>query len=459
MSASSPTAELPVPTSADPPAALPRLLAGIHGERPLTLSEHLDQHGEAPPAGGGGRSRSRARARELIEEVEASGLRGCGGGGFPTAVKLRSVAAARGRAVVVVNAVEAEPPSTKDRTLLQLAPHLVLDGAILAAEALRADEVVVATGEHAGGSSAAAYAAIEERAAVGGHGRVALTLAAVKGGYVAGQESALISGLEGREALPTFTPPLPFERGLHKRPTLVNNAETLAHLALIARHGARWFRTLGTEAHPGSALVTLSGPVVYPGVYEIEAGSSLSSLIDAAGGTTRGVRGALTGGYAGSWVPASAITELVLSRDGLPAAGGSFGAGIVLLLSDDACPVAETVRLSRWLAGQSARQCGPCVHGLPAIADALAALASGEHRDGSERRLRTLFGLASGRGACAHPDGAVRVIASALRAFTEDFEDHRLNGPCERCSRAGELPLPPRPGPSREARGARRAGP
>ena len=287
MSVSSSTAELQLPAPAGPPAALPRLLAGIHDDRPLTLSEHLARHGELPPAGGGGRSRSRARARELIEEVEASGLRGCGGGGFPTATKLRSVADARGRAVVVVNAVEAEPPSTKDRTLLQLAPHLVLDGAILAAEALRADEVIVATGEHAGGSAAAAYAAIEERAADGRHGRVALTLAGVKGGYVAGQESALISGLEGREALPTFTPPLPFEHGLRKRPTLVNNAETLAHVALIARHGARWFRSLGTDAHPGSALVTLGGPVVYPGVYEIEAGASLSSLIDAAGGTTR----------------------------------------------------------------------------------------------------------------------------------------------------------------------------
>jgi NADH:ubiquinone oxidoreductase subunit F (NADH-binding) len=450
VSASSSTAELPLPAPAGPPAALPRLLAGIHDDRPLTLSEHLARHGELPPAGGGGRSRSRARARELIEEVEASGLRGCGGGGFPTATKLRSVADSRGRAVVVVNAVEAEPPSTKDRTLLQLAPHLVLDGAILAAEALRADEVIVATGEHAGGSAAATYAAIEERAADGRHGRVALTLAGVKGGYVAGQESALISGLEGREALPTFTPPLPFEHGLRKRPTLVNNAETLAHVALIARHGARWFRSLGTDAHPGSALVTLGGPVVYPGVYEIEAGASLSSLIDAAGGTTRGVRGVLTGGYAGSWAPASAISELVLSRDGLAAAGASFGAGILLLLSADTCPVAETVRLSRWLAAQSARQCGPCIHGLSAIAEAVAGVASGEHRDASERRLRTLFALTSGRGACAHPDGAVRVIASSLRVFADEFEDHRLNGPCERCSHAGELPLPQRAAPGLE---------
>ena len=199
---------------------------------------------------------------------------------------------------------------------------------------------------------------------------------------MSGQESALVNGLEGREAMPTFTPPLPFERGLRRRPTLVNNVETLAHLALIARHGAAWFRSLGTPAQPGSALVTLSGPVAYPGVYEIEAGASLSSLIDAAGGTTAGLRGVLIGGYAGTWAPATAIGELLLSRDQLAATGASFGAGIVLLLSEETCPVAETARLARWLAQQSARQCGPCLHGLDAIADAVEGIAAGSPRAG-----------------------------------------------------------------------------
>ncbi len=451
------TAELPVPPAAGareagPPAMLPRLLAGVHERGALTLSEHRALHGELPLVGAGGRSRSRSRARRLLEEVERSGLSGCGGAGFPTARKLRSVADARGRAIVVVNAVEAEPPSFKDRTLLELSPHLVLDGAVLAAEALRADEAIVAVGEHAGGSAASVYAAIEERSGREQHGRVRLTLASVGGGYVAGQESALISGLEGREALPTFAPPLPFEQGLRRRPTLVNNAETLAHLGLIARHGADWFRGLGTPEHPGSALVTLSGPVAYPGVYEIEAGASLSSLIEAAGGTTAGLRGVLTGGYAGTWAPAAAIGELLLSRDGLKASGASFGAGIVLLLSDETCPVAETARLARWLAQQSARQCGPCLNGLAAIAEAVEGIAAGTREQASDRRLQTLGALTAGRGACAHPDGAVRVIASALRAFAEDFEDHRRAGPCELCRYAHELPLPPRREPGVGAR-------
>ncbi len=141
----------------------------------------------------------------------------------------------------MVNAVEAEPPSFKDRTLLELAPHLVLDGAVLAAEALRADEAIVAVGEHAGGSAASVYAAIEERSGRQQHGRVSLTLASVGGGYVAGQESALISGLEGREALPTFAPPLPFEQGLRRRPTL--------------RQQRRDARPPGTDRAPRRGLV------------------------------------------------------------------------------------------------------------------------------------------------------------------------------------------------------------
>jgi NADH:ubiquinone oxidoreductase subunit F (NADH-binding) len=435
--------ETPLPAAIDSPSSplLPRLLAGIHHERALTLSEHRSVHGEPPPLLGGGRSRSRARARWLIEEVEAAGLRGYGGGGFPTAAKLRSVAETRGRAVVVVNAVEAEPASRKDRTLLALTPHLVLNGAVTAAEALGAEEAIVAVGEHAGAAAASTYAAIEERARDAEPGRVRLSVARVGGGYVSGQESALIRGLEGHPPLPTFAPPLPFERGLNGRPTLVNNAETLAHLALVARHGARWFRTLGTHAHPGSALVTLGGAVADPGVYEIEAGAPLASLVESAGGVTAGVRGVLTGGYSGGWAPGDAIGELVLSRDHLDAAGASFGAGVVWLLSDRTCPVAETARLARWLAAQSARQCGPCVHGLSAIAETVVALASGVGDRSSAQRLRALFSLTSGRGACAHPDGAVRLIASALRVFGEDFEDHLLEGPCGRCAHAGELPL------------------
>src|SRR5262249_7723995 len=159
---------------------------------------------------------------------------------------------------------------------------------------------------------------------------------AVPGNYVAGQESALINHLNGGPARPTFTPPLPFEQGVRRRPTLVSNVETLAHVALIARHGPRWFRQLGPPSEPGSALVTLSGPVAAPGVYEIEHGAPLTALLEAAGGTTAPVRAALLGGYGGAWVGGESMHRLALSDEHLAPHGATLGASVVALLSENA---------------------------------------------------------------------------------------------------------------------------
>jgi NADH:ubiquinone oxidoreductase subunit F (NADH-binding) len=227
-----------------------------------------------------------------------------------------------------------------------------------------------------------------------------------------------------------------------RRPTLVSNAETFAHLALIARHGVAWYRELGTPAEPGSTLVTLSGPVAHPGVYEIELGTSLDALIDAAGGSAGGVRAALLGGYAGSWIDVSALSGLTLADEHLAAYGASLGAGVVLLLSDQACPVAETTRLAAWLAAQSSGQCGPCVFGLDALAAGVAAIAHGGAPAGTAQRLERLGSLVRGRGACAHPDGAVRFILSAVGVFAQEFADHARDESCAGCADARELPLP-----------------
>ena len=379
MSGSTSTLTEPRPATVQRAApALPRLLAGIPPRGALTLDEHLAIHGPLPASGGRGRRRARERAAMLIDEIERSGLLGHGGAAFPTATKLRAVASARRRAIVVVNAAEGEPASLKDRTLLETLPHLVLDGAILAAEAVGADEVIVCACESADEGIESVARAIEERAAAGFEQLAEAALTTVPVHYVAGQESALVSYLGGGPAKPTFTPPMPFEQGVRRRPTLVNNVETLAHVALIARHGAPWFRQLGTPTQPGSALVTLSGPVAHPGVYEIEHGASLSSLIQASGGTTARVRGALLGGYAGAWVGSERLNGVALSNEHLAPHGASLGAGVVLLLSEEACPVAETARVARWLAGQSTRQCGPCVHGLDALG----------HDDRGDRRRR-----------------------------------------------------------------------
>jgi NADH:ubiquinone oxidoreductase subunit F (NADH-binding) len=376
----------------------------------------------------------------IINTMKASGLRGRGGAGFPTALKMHAVAAAGGRSrSVAVNAVEGEPASLKDETLLATAPHLVLDGAVLAAQALGAGEAVLCVSEESPHTLQAAADAIAERAGLSAE--PALSLAAVPHTFVAGQESALVSHLNGGEAKPTFTPPMVFERGLHGRPTLLSNGETFAHLALIARHGADWFRAVGTAAHPGSALVTLSGPVAYPGVYEIEHGSSLRSLLDAAGGQLEELRAVLVGGYAGTWLDARDAAAMTIDDGWLARHEASTGAGVIALLGAGACGVAEIVRVTRWLAAESAAQCGPCVHGLAAISARLEGWAWGGERSNEQELLR-LASVIRGRGACRHPDGTLRFLASAMQVFAEELAEHSLHGPCDACSAPGTLPLP-----------------
>jgi NADH:ubiquinone oxidoreductase subunit F (NADH-binding) len=438
------------PVNPRPPAELPRLLSGISAHGAMGLDAHLAIHGELPLE----HRRRRRSESPLIELVDRAGLRGRGGAGFPTAKKLRAVAGARRRAVVVINGAEGEPASAKDRTLCQRLPHLVLDGGVLAAQALGTDEAIVCVCESAPASVESIAAAIAERAGLAG-ASVRLQLSVVPSGYVAGQESALVNHLNAGPAIPTFTPPLPFEQGVRRRPTLVDNAETLAHLALIARHGPEWFRELGTPSEPGSALVTLSGPVAREGVYEIEYGASLASLVKAAGGLSAEPRAALLGGYSGSWIEGGLLRGVALSDEHLAPHGASLGAGVIVLLSDEACPVAETARVARWMSDQSAGQCGPCLNGLDALARTVEEIASGTAEADSGKRLNRLSALVSRRGACRHPDGAVRFTLSAAQTFAEDFADHARHGRCESCGRAGELPLPAWPAHARDSRALR----
>jgi NADH:ubiquinone oxidoreductase subunit F (NADH-binding) len=412
----------PVPT----PSAERRLLAGIRRDGATPLDEHLARLGAVP-------------VHDLIGELEASGLRGRGGGGFPAAAKLRSVAAHGGRPVVVVNATEAEPVSAKDRMLLRYAPHLVLDGAVAAAAALRSRSIVVVTGEHAERERFAVERALAERARRALDGRVSVRLAVAPRRFVAGEETAIVNLLNGRAAKPSFKPPLPFERGVGGAPTLVHNAETFAHGALIARFGGAWFRRAGTDDEPGTALFTLSGAVGRPGVHEAAFGTPFGALLGAGSRPPADVQAYLVGGYFGTWVPAAQAHCLLLSDASLATAGAALGAGAIVALPASSCGVIETARVARFLAGESAGQCGPCVHGLDALAALLLEIASANRHD-VRPQLRARLEQVVGRGACRHPDGAARFVTSALRVFTDEFELH-LTG---RCSGhlAHTLPVP-----------------
>ncbi|HEX5621047.1 MAG TPA: NADH-ubiquinone oxidoreductase-F iron-sulfur binding region domain-containing protein [Solirubrobacteraceae bacterium] len=403
-----------------------RLLAYAGRGGALSLAAHRECAGD----------RTARRGAELIDAVARAGLRGRGGAAFPTAVKMRAVAARRGRHALVINGAEGEPMSTKDRALLELAPHLVLDGALLVAEAIGARDIVLAVKRSAWASGEAVVRALAERRDARG-----VRLELVPDAYLSGEESALLQALNGGPAKPTLVPPRPYERGLARRPTLVANVETLAHVALIARHGADWFREVGTQEHPGSALVTVSGAVAQPGVYEVALGAPIADVIAGAGWGGEW-RAALIGGYYGSWLSARDAGSARLDNASLRARGGSVGAGVVVALPVEACPAAEVARVVRWMADENAGQCGPCVHGLEAIAATVAALAAGTAARDTSRRLERWSGQVDGRGACHHPNGVVRFVRSALAVFADELDDHRQHGPCSACSRPPVLAVP-----------------
>lgn len=388
-----------------------------------SLAHHRSLYAMPPAPGPGPNTR-------LVDLVRRAGLRGRGGGGFPTAHKLQAVADGPGRRVVVANATEGEPASRKDELLATRLPHLVLDGALLAAHAVGAEEVIVCIDRRHGHAAAALQRALAERSEQEASS-CGLRIALTPPRYVAGEETALVHWLNGGPAKPTTAPPRPSERGVGRRPTLVQNVETLAHLTQIAAFGDVWFRRLGTAEEPGTALFTVSSDAGST-VLEAAIGSRGGAVLEAAGALGgREPLAVLVGGYFGTWVAADDLARSPLSRAGLAAFGASPGAGILVVMSEPACGLLETARILRWYAAESAGQCGPCTFGLPALAATAAELARGRARRDDVARLRRWAGDIEGRGACRHPDGAVRLLRSALNVFAGDVESHLGGRPCE----------------------------
>jgi NADH:ubiquinone oxidoreductase subunit F (NADH-binding) len=366
-----------------------------------------------PPAHPG--SQPRLSLDRLLDAVTQSGLTGRGGAGFPTAVKVRAVAQGRRRPVVVGNAMEGEPLSQKDAVLLTYQPHLVLDGLEVLARAMRARRAILAVGPEIDPAPA------QEAA----HGR-RVEVVPLEGGFIAGQETALVNRLEGRAGLPRDPFVRITESGVGKRPTLVLNAETLAQVALVVRHGPAWFREAGTADDPGTSLFTVSGSVRTPGVVEAERGTPLRHVLASA----QPVRPAavLVGGYHGAWVPASRL-DVRLTRSELASFDAAVGAGVLHVLDDTTCPLAFAAEVVDYLARESARQCGPCLNGLPSMARNLHRLASGVRDPLLLDDLARMGRQVTGRGACAHPDGSARFVASTLDVFRDHVAAH-LQGWC-----------------------------
>jgi NADH:ubiquinone oxidoreductase subunit F (NADH-binding) len=407
------------------PAGLPRLIPAGAAPDPSPAA-HLARLGPlAYPPG----------PDALIAEAQAAGLTGRGGAAFPLARKLTAVRQARGPAVVVGNGAEGEPASRKDASLLWLAPHLVLDGLQLAAVATGATRILLYVPRDPALISYLSQALALRAAA--GTDRDRVELAQAPDRFLAGEESALVNAVNGEPARPRFKQPPVWERGVGRRPTLVQNVETLAQLALLARFGAAWFRAAGTAAEPGSMLCTVHRADGGSHVIEAALGTPVSSLLRLGSD----VQAVLCGGYHGAWLDPGQAATLRLDNASLRPAGSFAGAGVLAELPVSRCGLAQTAQVARYLALESAGQCGPCFNGLPRIAGALADLAGPRPAASTLADVRRWAGLMDGRGACHHPDGFVRFVRSALTVFAAEIGQHG-RGRCSATDRRPFLPVP-----------------
>ena len=346
-------------------------------------------------------------ADDLLDAVNQVGLRGRGGAAFPFGTKLGTVAEQRGRPVVVVNLSEGEPASSKDSALARSRPHLVLDGAVGTARALGARQVHVVLPGDRPLTAAAMGSAIVERRDRG----VRLVSHAAAPRFVAGQSRAVLELMAGRPNLPVtgWTPEA--VSGHRSRPTLLSNAETWAHVGRLLLAGPP--AGLGTAEEPGTTLLTVRLPGSRVAVREVEYGTPLRTLLPDGDGAV------LLGGFHGAWERLARARRHRVSVSGLREAGCALGAGLLMVVPD--CPVSWTQRLVAYLAGQSARRCGPCRNGLPVLSTATNALDAGA----GTGRVEELLSLVERRGACAHPDGTARLVRSLLRVFGDEVERHQ----------------------------------
>jgi NADH:ubiquinone oxidoreductase subunit F (NADH-binding) len=364
------------------------------------------------------RVQSRFDRDRLLGYLDAVNLTGRGGAAFPLAAKIRSLRAAARRPIVVVNGTEGEPASFKDRALLTRNPHLVLDGALIAAEAIGAQRVAVAVTDPA--IAELLRQVIRARA-----DRARFGVYEVPDRFVSGEARALVRALSGGPAVPPGRRVLPTDVGVDGSPTLLSNAETYGQLAMLARIGPAAYAAVGTPAEPGTTLLTVSGAVTRPSVVEVPFGVTLAQVAESTGATRS--QAVVVGGYHGAWLPPD--PHLRLSREGMAIAGGTLGAGAVIFVGDQTCGLAELSRVAGWLADQSARQCGPCAFGLPALAADVRALAAG---NGAPEVAARHAAMVTGRGACAHPDGAARFVRSGLAVLADEVRMHQAYGGCRR---------------------------
>ncbi|GAA3606968.1 hypothetical protein GCM10022223_23650 [Kineosporia mesophila] len=396
----------------------PLLLRGVGPDGDASLRQHRRLWNEP----------SRKTVPQLIEMSWKIGLTGRGGAEFPFARKLQAAVESGKKRELVVNCSEGEPASAKDSSLMLSAPHLVLDGAQLLADALDLHHVHVAVPGERPSVVAAIRAAIGERDR--GRKAVEYEMHTTSGGFVGGQSAAVLEMISGRDNLPVTSRTPSAYSGLRGRPTLLSNAETLAHLAAVSDLGPERYARWGTSADPGTRLLSISADGPGGLVLEAPHGVPLAEMLEFCGYDP--ARPLLVGGYHGTWLSAQQVTSCTLSPADLARFGARLGAGVLLPMLPGDCPLSYTASIVDYLAGQRAKRCGPCTNGLPALADACTRLPRvRSHREAASlaERIEQLTGLVTGRGACAHPDGTARLVNSMLETFSPEIGNH-VDGFC-----------------------------
>ncbi len=387
----------------------------------------------------------RSTPDELVELVKQSGLRGRGGAGFPTGLKWSFLPKdddpkSPGKPhYLVINADEGEPGTCKDLPLMMVDPHSLLEGVIVTAYAIRANHAYIYVRGEAVHAARRLRQAVRDATAAGYLGRNILNsgfdldvvVHTGAGAYICGEETALLESLEGFRGQPRLKPPFPATHGLYASPTVVNNVETNATVPFIVRHGADWFKAMGTEKSPGPKIYSISGHVKHPGQYECELGVTLRQLLELAGGVR-------AGRFLKFWTPGGSSTpyftaehlDVPLDFEGAAAAGSMLGTTAIMVFDETTCIVGATLRFIEFYAHESCGKCTPCREGNYWMEQVLHRLEAGQ---GSEEDLTTLLDTCDnifGRSFCALGDGATSSVMSSIKYFRDEYIDHVRQGRC-----------------------------
>jgi NADH-quinone oxidoreductase subunit F len=417
---------------------VPVLLTHPGRTGPVSLDDYQAEDGYA----GWRKALTAMTPEQVVEEVKASGLRGRGGAGFPTGMKWSFIPKAPGAKYVAVNADESEPGTFKDRELIEIEPHRVLEGVALCCYAIGAETAFVyIRGEYVEPADRLEAAIADAEAAnllgagcLGTGVNVKIHVFRGAGAYICGEETALLESLEGRRPMPRSRPPFPAVEGLYRRPTVINNVETLANVPAIIDRGSGWYNSIGTPPrNTGPKIFCLSGRVNQPGNYELPLGAAtIRELIDDYGQGVIGgkaVKGVLTAGVSAPILTADKL-DTKLDYDSVQAAGSMLGSASLIVLDEDTCIVRAAALMEDFFRHESCGKCTPCREGTSWLFKILTRIEQGSGKPADLDLLLSLSSEVSGKVLCALGDFATSPVVATVKQYQEEYAQHITEHGC-----------------------------